>query len=317
MRIRVFTAPRMPSHGESAPSWARTLSSSAAATANGVEVTAALEARARFGPVLVAAFAPASAPPPPPGVLAPTAFRRARRAARRRFPSAALAQHLEFRLLPDAVQRRHCCWPPVRRPARASPAPSWRHAPCSARRRRRAPLVITAETSAPRDGAAAASPRAQRAAGHRNRRGGDRGGGGAGVWRAATRADRHRGLRSLRSSAGRDAARLARPAAPTSSPCCGGLRRAGIRRPRPRLRRAGARHLFPRDSTPPALGRRRGRGAAAWRRRRLALARPCRRSHTASPKARAAARTGLVRAAEASSCPSSLAQHRRATRPRL
>ena len=108
MRIRVFTAPRM---AEAMAMVRSELGADAVIlgsrrTSSGVEVTAALEAAEPASvPSAVAAFTPASAPPPP-GILARHGVPPKLAARLEGGPlSASLAQHLEFRLLPDAVQR--------------------------------------------------------------------------------------------------------------------------------------------------------------------------------------------------------------------
>jgi flagellar biosynthesis protein FlhF len=108
MRIRVFTAPRM---AEAMAMVRSELGADAVIlgsrrTSSGVEVTAALEAaEPASAPAAAAAFAPTTAPAPP-SVLARHGVPPKLAARLEGGPlSAGLAQHLEFRLLPDAVQR--------------------------------------------------------------------------------------------------------------------------------------------------------------------------------------------------------------------
>src|SRR5215217_6490669 len=107
MRIRVFTAPRMADAMAMvrAELGADAVILGSRRTSGGVEVTAALEApEPASAPAAVAAFAPTTVSPP--SILARHGVPPKLAARLEGGPlSAGLAQHLEFRLLPDAVQR--------------------------------------------------------------------------------------------------------------------------------------------------------------------------------------------------------------------
>ncbi|CAA9242855.1 MAG: hypothetical protein AVDCRST_MAG08-1715, partial [uncultured Acetobacteraceae bacterium] len=205
--------------------------------------------------------------------------------------------------LPPPARRRRAP-PSAGRPVRRRQEPDLRQAGGRRRapwRRCRSPGGHDRRPARGRDGAARRfRPRAQRAAGRRARPRGGRGGGGA-ARRAPVRPDRHRRLRSLRPGSSRGAARVGagercrhrRRAA--GGPGCAGVRRLG-----PRLRRAGR--------APPAAdpaGRRAALGRRGGRRGRWPFAdggrHRARRGGRPHPPftrmARAAARTGLVRAA--------------------